>query len=69
MIGKLEFNLPEEQEQFEDAQNGSSYRYVLLAIDEWARRHLKHGHPFKVTDDVLETLRDKIREELDDLPL
>ncbi|MHC4104977.1 MAG: hypothetical protein ACYSR9_08560 [Planctomycetota bacterium] len=69
MKGKLEFNLPEEDTEFLTTYNGIAYRAVLLRVDEWARRTLKDGHKYKTADAAIEAVRDKLREELDGLPL
>lgn len=69
--GKLEFDLPEEREEFEDACKGSTYRYQIEEI--WQRvfrPHHKHGYSDsdfqKLIDDNFE-VADKIIEKLGDL--
>lgn len=41
--GILEFNLPEEQEEFEYAQNGIAYSVVIEDTLNWIRGILKYG--------------------------
>lgn len=44
--GILEFELPEEREDFETAQNGWKYKSILKELDEDLRRKLKYeNHP------------------------
>ena len=39
----LQFNLPEEQDEFEVAQNGWKYRRVISDIDQYLRTVVKYG--------------------------
>lgn len=49
----LEFNLPEETEEFNDARNGALYKIALDDIwDQCFRPHFKHGYQ----DDRINTL-------------
>ena len=38
----LEFNLPEEQYEFESAHNGSKFRCVLSELDTFLRNKIKY---------------------------
>lgn len=58
----LKFNLPEDSEEFKDAQNGWRWRSVLWELDQWIRSEVKHGEGIKDGDQV----REKIREFLED---
>lgn len=37
----LEFNLPEQQERFDDLMNGAKWKYVVREIDEYMREIIK----------------------------
>ena len=37
----IEFNLPEQQEKYEDFMNGSKWKYVVREMDEYMREILK----------------------------
>ena len=45
----LKFNLPEDQEEFNDATNGYNWKSVIQEFDEWARNILKHEKPPKIS--------------------
>jgi hypothetical protein len=56
MIGKLEFNLPEEFDEFQDAQNASKYKCAVEDIYQQVfRPAFKHGYP----DEVLQKMVDE----------
>lgn len=60
----LEFNLPEEREEFEHAQRGIEYLIVLQEFDNYLRGRLKYE---ELPDDVhkaLQEARDRLYEEL-----
>lgn len=65
-IGKLVFKLPEEREEFHDAQNGVNYHIALVDLDNWLRALVKYEDKTKVTVDEV---REKIREILGGLEL
>lgn len=60
--GRLEFNLPEEESEFLTAVNASSWKGVLLDMDQYLRNKIKY-----TSDDVpelyIETLQ-LVRDEL-----
>jgi hypothetical protein len=62
----LEFDLPEEREEFELASNGIRWMCVLNDVDETLRSCIKHGHEFKSVDDALERIRCVINERMSD---
>ena len=62
MKAVLEFNLPEEQEEFTHSQNGSSYKNSLDKIDNFIRNKIKHGNLSLDTTKELEELRCFIHE-------
>lgn len=56
----LEFNKETEKEQYEDAVNGSEYRYKLDAIwDVCFRPAFKHGYKNQEINNLLEKLGDE----------
>ncbi len=57
MKATLEFNLPEEKEDFDFANNGFNYYMALVEMDEWLRREYKYN----VKDEMWE-VREKLRE-------
>lgn len=64
MKATLEFDLPEEQESFENAINGHNWRNVVEDLDNWLRTNTKYA-PDEVPTQYLkglEDVRDKIRE-------
>jgi len=65
----LEFNLPEEQSEFDLANMASKLYCCLWDIDQKIRGYLKYGHNFKTIEDCLDSLREEIwdRVELDEI--
>jgi hypothetical protein len=55
MKAKLTFNLPEEQEEFNDAVNGNAFKAVIWELDQWMRSQIKHGD---LADDVHEKVQE-----------
>jgi hypothetical protein len=55
MKAKLTFNLPEEQEEFNDAINGNAFKAVIWELDQWMRSQIKHGD---LADDVHEKVQE-----------
>lgn len=55
----LEFNLPEEEQQFRAAVDGGKWQVVVTDMDEWLRQKCKYAE-----SDVLTAgeARDKLRE-------
>lgn len=62
----LEFNLPEENFQHKAALQGPDLRLVISTLDNTLRGYLKYGHEFKNADDVIETIRKDLHENLED---
>ena len=60
MKATLEFNLPEDSEQFAVASNATSFYFALYDLDQKLRSWIKYDHDF---EDV-ETALDEIRETL-----
>lgn len=57
----LEFNLPEDQPEFNNAIKGGDWKHVCWEMDQLLRRNIKYV-PDDVNEEVLEAL-EKIREE------
>ena len=57
MKATLEFNLPEEKEDFDFATNGFNYYMALVEMDEWLRAEYKYNGK----EDMWE-VREKLRE-------
>ncbi len=63
MEATLKFNLPEEQEDFEQAINGYKWSRVVWDMDQHLRSELKHNDKLsKEAYATLEETRDKLRE-------
>jgi len=59
----LEFDLPEEQPEFDNAVNGGKWSIVAWELDQHLRSQLKHND--KLTEkqyDTLQEVRDKLWE-------
>lgn len=56
----LEFNLPEEQKEFEAASHGVDYLGLLQGLDNDLHGWAKHGHSFATADDAIEEIRNRI---------
>ena len=59
----LEFNLPEDGDDFELAVKGREFMLTLWDLDQWLRNELKHG---SLSDEKYDSY-DKIRTMLHDL--
>jgi hypothetical protein len=58
----LEFNLPEEQCEFKDAQEGGFYKAVLQEFDNYLRGKLKYEELSSNDQALLETVRQKLHD-------
>ena len=61
----LEFNLPEEEEQFNVASKGMDWALVVWDIDQLLRNKLKYGAPTHHVH-LLEELRDTLNNLVED---
>ena len=72
----IEFNLPEQQEEYEDFMNGAKWKHVVREIDEHMRRAIKYNDgnmtltKFDTTQEVqdihtLQEVRDMLIEYMD----
>lgn len=58
----LEFNLPEEKEEFVKAQNGATAYSIIYDLDSKLRYYLKYGHDFKTSDEAIENVRNYLND-------
>ena len=67
MKGILEFTLPEERGEFEDAQNGWKWQCVVDSyLNEYLRPLWKHGQEGEPKATWAEEARDKLYEAMND---
>ena len=57
MKAVLEFNLPEDQEQFDFANNGFNYYMALIEMDQWLRSEYKYNG-----NEAMYKVREKLKE-------
>jgi hypothetical protein len=57
MKATLEFNLPEDQEEFKHVYNGFNYYMALVEMDEWLRSEYKYNGKEEMYE-----VREKLRE-------
>ena len=57
MKATLEFNLPEDQEEFNHATNGFNYYMALVEMDQWLRAEYKYNG-----NEEMWEAREKLRE-------
>ena len=57
MKATLEFNLPEDREDFNYANNGFNYYMALVEMDEWLRSEYKYND-----NEEMYKVRNKLRE-------
>ena len=65
MKATLEYNLPEEQGDFELAVNGSKAHVALWEMDQWLRAQYKYMPDAEYSDDkynTFEKCRERLRE-------
>ena len=62
MKATLEFSLPEEQEQFEDASNGWKWSHAMWQLDQFLRAKVKYA-----SDDASEESIDAYQDARDEL--
>ena len=68
MKAKLEFNLPEEKNEFKLACRGSEYFSTIWSTLQKIRGYLKYGHNFKTADEALKDIRENLLEaNIDDI--
>jgi hypothetical protein len=57
MKATLEFNLPEDQEEFKHVYNGFNYYMALVEMDQWLRSEYKYNGKEEMYE-----VREKLRE-------
>ena len=62
----LEFNLPEENEQFLAATHGMDWVLTVFDLDREMRIKIRHGHELKSADEALQYIRAFLHETLND---
>jgi hypothetical protein len=62
----LEFNLPEDRNDFEIAAKAMDWSLVLWDVDQQLRSWEKYGNEFQSAGDALEAARICLREKLDE---
>ena len=60
----LEFNLPEDKEEFDAASKGMDWAFVAWDIDQLLRNKLKYGKLLPNTRAELEEIRDTLNDML-----
>jgi hypothetical protein len=60
----LEFNLPEEQREFEIANQSTDMLCIIGNLEDTLRSYLKYGHKFKTPEEALEAVRARLHEEI-----
>jgi len=62
----LEFNLPEDEEDFNNAVKGSEYKYAIHTIRDYVRAIWKYrelsADAFKVVEEIYEHINERINE-------
>ncbi len=66
MKGILEFDLRDDQKEFETAINADKYKSLIWDLDQYLRQQIKYSADNLSNDTInaFELIRDKIREEL-----
>jgi hypothetical protein len=63
MEATLNFTLPEDQQDLDDALNGSKWRNAIMEIDEQLRQKIKHGEMTDAELSVMAEIRKLLRDE------
>jgi hypothetical protein len=64
MKAVLEFNLPEERQEFDNANQGTTMKYLLYKHLEFLRGKLKHGELSDEQYDAYKDCRDNLNKSL-----
>lgn len=64
MKATLEFNLPEDQREFEIANQSKDMLCIIGNLEDALRSYLKYGHEFKTPEEALEAIRARLHEEI-----
>jgi len=57
----IEFNLPEQQEKYEDFMNGAKWKYIVRELDEHMRRAIKYNDG-KITSTHLDFTTQEVKD-------
>ena len=60
----LEFNLPEDQREFEIANQSKDMLCIIGNLEDALRSYLKYGHQFKTPEEALQAIRTRLHEEI-----
>lgn len=60
----LEFNLPEEEREYQIANQARDMLCVIGNLEDALRSYLKYGHTFKTPEEALQSIRTRLHEEL-----
>jgi hypothetical protein len=60
----LEFNLPEDQREFEIANQSKDMLCIIGNLEDALRSYLKYGHEFKTPEEALQAIRTRLHEEI-----
>jgi hypothetical protein len=68
MKATIEFNLPDDQEDFQDAVNGQKWRLMVWDFDQHLRSQLKYNdklseEQYKVYEEIRDMLYQKMNED------
>lgn len=66
MKATLEFNLPDDELDFEMASNGAKLYYAIERYDNFLRGKIKHGDLTDMEYDIYQKCRDELREIMTD---
>lgn len=67
MKAKLEFNLPEERDEFTLASNGGNFWSSLWDLDQWLRAKIKYGVDLEDYEiEIYEKIRDELHQKMDE---
>ena len=64
MKATLEFNLPEDQREFEIANQSKDMLCIIGNLEDTLRSYLKYGHQFKTPEEALQAIRTRLHEEI-----
>ena len=64
MKATLEFNLPEEREEYKRANQSQDMFTAIFDFSEKLRSYRKYGHDFKTADEALDAINVLLHEEL-----
>ena len=66
MKATLEFNLPEDKQEFLIASHAMDWALAVWELDNQLRNWGKYGYVFNSVDEAIEVTRERLREILDD---